>query len=95
MNNKTKATARPWSAEGNFISVDEGQLVQMLGNGVFSTETIEANKELIVKAVNRDHLFDELVKACRFALSDDNNGLKNLMPLVKITLEQVLAKCKD
>ena len=57
----TGVTARPWAREGKFISVNEGQIAQILGADIFDTE---ANIEFIVRAVNAH---DELVLAAKDA----------------------------
>lgn len=72
----SKATPRPWRAgytEEKAVVIraekEDGQpyLAMMVTNRL-SMDDVEANADLIVKAVNRDHLFEEMVMACEMVL---------------------------
>ena len=56
------------SAEGSLIAVVTHECV-------VPRKELEARAKLIVRAVNRDHLFDELVAACEHVVSCDDAGM--------------------
>lgn len=70
---EVKATATPWKVGGHPGSTAGSGWRQILAKGEFGDmyvgEALEVDAQLIVRAVNRDHLFDELVAKLRDAES--------------------------
>lgn len=77
----SEATPRPWHTGG-----DGGRIIYDADGKPIASATIylntsrdemTANAALVVRAVNRDHLFDELVQACKLFEAydiDDTDG---------------------
>ena len=103
-----KSTPTPW----NYIRGDSllsvkanGEEIASVGNAPYwerFTSTHEANAALIVRAVNRDHLFGELVEAVEEIAKgagafdmDHHQHAMNVIEEAKATARAILAKVKD
>jgi hypothetical protein len=102
MTRKEKFTPAPWVYEEGFILAKDYQ-----GGTEFSIAKmdndphcdVEANAALIVRAVNRDQLFGELLEASKAMLCDIKKHAEELPPIPAVCelwarLDEVVAKAE-